>query len=828
MILLFDNAQKFISEIAREDVLEAEVEEKLGGLIQATISIPFDAVPDETSYFGYIENANLSLFKITKKEVEEKATVIHGIHAFFDDLSGHVIRDKRPTEQGAQFMLDSILVDTGWSAMANVSGNRSTTFYHKTALECFYEIVKLFQVEFKPIIHMVQNEITERIVIVEKHISKDYGKWFEYGDMLLKVKAEEDHASIATAFIGYGKGVETENGGYGRKLNFSDVEWSKAKGDPLDKPLGQDYLEFPDATKTYGYLNSAPRTAIVEFSNIEDANELLQSTYETGLQNIRPKVQLQASAISEERVELGEICAIVRPDLDIRYKTTVFHVKTDLLTGVQDFEFGDNLIVSQAEQIKALSNAIDEKQDAYDLGLDTFIEKIQAGLTDQWRNDDGYNYELKADNPYGLPAGYYSFNQSIDNNPSQVVGISAGKLVISNKKTPDGEWEFHTFGTGDGFTADLIQAGVLRGGDVEFNLETGTLKVGDSLYYSPEEGLILSASTREKLKGDKGDPGEPGAPGLDGMDGADGMPGADGQDGISSYIHIAWASDAFGLNFSTSDSKGRNFIGIYTDHTQADSTDYRKYEWSKYVGADGKDGAPGKNGTNGKDGASIATVSIEYAVQSEEGTSTTAPTSGWTTTPPQGSTATVWRRFLVRDTAGFSHYSEPEKLTTEQIQSAVEASKSDLLEQVMNAGFASQAYADGVVSDAEEAIIQRYENRMAQEIANLNADFEQKLYSMTSEIETRLDDQESYLWVDGGNLYLGRKGGDVALVISPEEMSFRVKNMKTGTFNSERLIVQNTDTQALRVVNPSGVAIFQWVTRQMSDGYHMSLEYVGP
>lgn len=63
-----------------------------------------------------------------------------------------------------------------------------------------------------------------------------------------------------------------------------------------------------------------------------------------------------------------------------------------------------------------------------------------------------------------------------------------------------------------------------------------------------------------------------------GSDGAQGIPGPKGADGKTPYIHFAYADDANGTNFSLTD-KNQQFQGYYSDYTEADSTDYRKYKW---------------------------------------------------------------------------------------------------------------------------------------------------------------------------------------------------------------------------------------------------------
>lgn len=104
-------------------------------------------------------------------------------------------------------------------------------------------------------------------------------------------------------------------------------------------------------------------------------------------------------------------------------------------------------------------------------------------------------------------------------------------------------------------------------------------------------------------QGEQGPPGPQGAPGLDGIQGPkgdQGIPGKDGKDGKTQYTHIAYANSADGSkDFSVSDSD-REYVGMYVDFTQSDSTDPKKYAWSKIKGADGANGTPGKPGTDGK------------------------------------------------------------------------------------------------------------------------------------------------------------------------------------------------------------------------------------
>ena len=89
--------------------------------------------------------------------------------------------------------------------------------------------------------------------------------------------------------------------------------------------------------------------------------------------------------------------------------------------------------------------------------------------------------------------------------------------------------------------------------------------------------------------------------GLQGLQGKDGRDGINGKDGTSSYTHIAYATDNKGGNFSQS-PEGCDYIGMYVDSNQTDSTNPNDYRWTKFVGEDGRNGSDGTPGKPGKDG----------------------------------------------------------------------------------------------------------------------------------------------------------------------------------------------------------------------------------
>ena len=117
------------------------------------------------------------------------------------------------------------------------------------------------------------------------------------------------------------------------------------------------------------------------------------------------------------------------------------------------------------------------------------------------------------------------------------------------------------------------------------------LYIGQYTDYTPDDSTDPADYTWSRFRG---------VDGYDGKDGENGIPGKDGKDGKTQYTHLAYANSADGTkDFSVSDGN-REYIGMYVDFVEADSTDPTKYTWSLIKGANGAQGVPGTPGVNGK------------------------------------------------------------------------------------------------------------------------------------------------------------------------------------------------------------------------------------
>lgn len=127
--------------------------------------------------------------------------------------------------------------------------------------------------------------------------------------------------------------------------------------------------------------------------------------------------------------------------------------------------------------------------------------------------------------------------------------------------------------------------------------------VGNPIYLEPEYVAYIGIANNKETPTESDDPADytwTRYKGADGENGSDGKDGADGKDGKTSYTHIAYANSADGkTDFSVSDSN-REYIGMYADFTEQDSTNPNDYAWTLVKGANGAQGIPGKAGADGK------------------------------------------------------------------------------------------------------------------------------------------------------------------------------------------------------------------------------------
>lgn len=353
---LFDKAQKVRRWLTDKDFIEARLTEQINAACELKFSMPVKNALDGSLFYAAVPHPSGNgyvLCKIISESKQDDRVEYEAIEAAYDELQAYnYIKDVRPHDRNPGEMLSIALQGTRWTSGVVYGGaTGSTNFYYISTLEAIKKIVELFglEVTFTVTIDPQTNQITRRQVNLYAQQGQRTGKRFEYGSNLLSVTREEARDGLITALIGRGKGEQVSEGqdgspdGYGRRIDFADIVWSKAKGNPTDKPYGQEYVEDKDATAAFGFDNGKPRIGLQIFEDITDKNELLKATW-AALQTLkRPQVSFKASVGDVGSLGLGDTVAIIRHDIGIEYFTRVYKVDHNLLDEKQnEIELGDD------------------------------------------------------------------------------------------------------------------------------------------------------------------------------------------------------------------------------------------------------------------------------------------------------------------------------------------------------------------------------------------------------------------------------------------------------------------------------------------------------
>ena len=587
-LFLFNNDEKLIGTVSP---LEGIQNEEINKIQTIECTVVYSELIEKASYIGHKDYSDNRIFHLYKIDHVTKTSTtdvkIVGVHTFFDDMeSDGYVKDFRPTNRELVGVLTTILDGSRWQlGTVNIQRRYTGNFYYVTRKEAISKLIEATQIEIKPRLEFSRGKITGRYLDVFTRLGARNGKVFVHGRDLLTVSEKKSQGAIYTAVVGRGKGEETDTGGYGRRISFKDVEWRRTSGQPVDKPVGQEYVEIPAMTKLYGFeKGTKPRIKIVEFQDEADKEKLLRLSYEWLEKNSRMQVEYSAKVLNVGNLELGDTVGIFNPKLGIKYETRVFKVKRNLVDNkLTEFGIGDKVTTSPFSRTIELAKEMKNFQD------DTvyWLDKIRERLSDKLINEDGYNYDLKADNEYKVPAGYYSFDKPIDQNPTKVVYMGAGKIAIANSKKPTGEWNWKTFLDGRGATLDLINTGVLRAGRIQsadgrsyWDLDTGEFHMEQSAINEAVK-TVVNGKVQEIVGEVKKN-----------------LPTKEELKGKSSYLHKKYSDFADGRNMS--DNSTLKYIGIYTGDKQQAPTNASEYSWTK-IKVDGKLYKAYSNSLNGLD-----------------------------------------------------------------------------------------------------------------------------------------------------------------------------------------------------------------------------------
>jgi phage minor structural protein len=188
------------------------------------------------------QDAAFQLFNITKAQDDHDESLIKTViceHSVITELNDDIVRDKRPADVTADVALSGILTDTvlggtRW-AVGNVAALGTATpenIYFESPLAGIQKILIGYKTDYKPRVVVSGTKITGRFIDLGPR-GTDTGRRFEYTKDIKQIQRHVDMDGVKTALVGRGKGEQTGDG-FGRRIDFVDVTWSAANGDPAD------------------------------------------------------------------------------------------------------------------------------------------------------------------------------------------------------------------------------------------------------------------------------------------------------------------------------------------------------------------------------------------------------------------------------------------------------------------------------------------------------------------------------------------------------------------------------------------------------------------
>lgn len=406
MIYLFDKDEKLIKIVKKEAIktalqkfaltTEKYVSDRLTVEMKELSKKEFDAV--EYMAIQSIEDAHTFHYFYIAQKFSENLTTLIGVQSGIEELRKSVVLDKRPHNTFARPIIDELLAGTNWQArFVSETSQRSTNFYYISTFEALKKVCQVWNLEMQFFVEVNGNKIGARYIDFKEKIGEATGKRVVYGHNALQILQEVERTNLFTALIGRGKGEElsapseeNNHGTYGRRITFEEVVWETKKGNPVDKPKGQKYVELPEMTKRYGIKNAdgtmRAKVGFAVFEDEEDKNALIKRTYDELVRASRPQLTLKTSTVYLKGVKIGDTIRVVRHDKKLDYDTRIFEITFNRLNNESsDIKLGDR--ISESNEAKIQNIASQKVDELVSSGFNNIISKLPEFLP----SPDGFN-----------------------------------------------------------------------------------------------------------------------------------------------------------------------------------------------------------------------------------------------------------------------------------------------------------------------------------------------------------------------------------------------------------------------------------------------------
>lgn len=324
VIYLFDAAQNL-----RRPLLEGvqEIIHNEGEYTAITQVLAQDA-PEYGDHFGFrCVDGRFRLFRIDSVEISDEAgtCMITGTDAAIAELDSSIVTYLPMQNTTAVQAITACLQGTGWT-IGNQTGNGNINIesaYFATRWTAIKNAAAASGVRAVPYYEFKGNSITAKKVDV-------LDKTPVFSGLIYTRKRGAQNIHIIREGAPYGRvypvGKIIGSDEPPEQVTIADAVWSRANGDPADKPAGQLYIDLPGAMTTAEY--------VFEDKKEEDPAKLMQKGFEDLQGKGKPKATGTANISDMERIPGYEhrqaemwMLAVVVAETGQRVETTIINVE---------------------------------------------------------------------------------------------------------------------------------------------------------------------------------------------------------------------------------------------------------------------------------------------------------------------------------------------------------------------------------------------------------------------------------------------------------------------------------------------------------------------
>lgn len=271
------------------------------------------------------------LFEIQTADLDDVQSSLYvtGIDAAVTELAGIMVEDVQWKAQTARQAAEKSLSGTAWRLGQVTAEGQTADFsdYFQSAWKIMGMVEERLDAWVIPYFEFENGQITGRKVDVLKKTYPFRGRLIESG---LYADDVHIHQKGSPCPMVYGLGAADENG---KPLTFADVAWSKAAGDPVDKPRGQLWVGVPEAVEQYPGKGQR-----IELTGCDDPKRLLEYAWKKAQQAAQPETEASARVTDLEMIAGQEHRMIrlhdqmlVRPRVGADVRAVVVEISRDYI-----------------------------------------------------------------------------------------------------------------------------------------------------------------------------------------------------------------------------------------------------------------------------------------------------------------------------------------------------------------------------------------------------------------------------------------------------------------------------------------------------------------